>query len=135
MASHRTLGILGMGALGGACAKALAALKFNVIGWSRTDKRQQQQQLDRDTADDQRIEHCHGSKGLNHVLAKSEIMVLLLPNTPETKHIIRKETLAKCQKGVTIKNVGRGSLVHEDDLVQALNEQQVSGATLDVFET
>ena len=126
LASQRTVGILGMGALGGACAGALAALKFNVVGWSRTDK---QRPLDLE-----RIALYHGPKGLEQVLQRSEFLVLLLPNTPETKHILRKETLAKCQTGVVIINVGRGSLIHETDLLYALNSGKVSGATLDVFE-
>jgi glyoxylate/hydroxypyruvate reductase A len=66
-------------------------------------------------------------------MAASDILMLLLPETPETLQIIRRETLQKCKGGVYIINVGRGSSINDDDLLEALQKGTVAGATLDVF--
>lgn len=121
LASQRTVGILGIGELGGACAEALRQLNFRVVGWSKGAKHREG------------IECFHGTEGLNKVLRQSDVLVLLLPNTVDTENIIRKETLDKCKDGVAIINAGRGSLVNDDDLLEALDSGKVSGATLDVF--
>jgi len=131
LARQRTVGILGLGELGGSCAEALTRLHFQVYGWSRTEK-QQQKRSDHDH--DNTIHCCHGPEGLDIVLAQSDILVLLLPDTPETHHIIHRETLSKCKPGVKLINVGRGSAIQEDDLLEALHSGMVGGATLDVFQ-
>lgn len=64
---------------------------------------------------------------------KTDILVLLLPDTPQTRDIINQDSLDKCKPGVCIVNVGRGSAIEEDDLIEALKTGHVGGATLDVF--
>ncbi|MBS9718474.1 2-hydroxyacid dehydrogenase [Pseudohalocynthiibacter aestuariivivens] len=121
LARTRTVGILGLGALGQACGEALSALNFNVLGWSKSKK-----QLDNIT--------CHsGEEGLKTVLRSSEILVLLLPKTPETENILNIETLALMPKGAKIINPGRGPLINDDALLAALDSGQTGHATLDVF--
>lgn len=122
LASQRTVGILGLGELGTSCAKALLDLRFQVHGWSRTPKELEG------------VKCSHGPTGIGNVLKEADILVLLLPDTPQTKHILCRETFARCKPGVQIINVGRGSAIQEDDLLLALNQGIVAGATLDVFE-
>ena len=123
LASQRTVGVLGMGELGGACADSLSNMGFRVLGWSRTEK-------SREGAE------CRwGPDGLDSILAESDVLVLLLPNTPETADLINVDALNKCKPGVAIINPGRGSLIDDGALLSALDSGRVSGATLDVFRT
>ena len=121
LARDRTVGILGLGELGRASAEALARLNFNVHGYSRSPK-----SVPGVT--------CHsGPGGLSDVLSVSEILVLLLPNTPETENILNAETLALLPKGAVIINPGRGALIDDDALLAALDNGHIAHATLDVF--
>ncbi|SDX11787.1 glyoxylate/hydroxypyruvate reductase A [Ruegeria halocynthiae] len=121
LASQRTVCILGLGALGEACVRALATLGFHVIGWSRTAK------------DISGVTCLHGSDGLRVALSQSEIVVLLLPDTAATENMLNADTLALLPKGAQIINPGRGPLIDDDALLHALNSGQVGHATLDVF--
>lgn len=121
LASDRNVTILGLGTLGFACAKALKTLGFNVRGWSRTPKQQHA------------IFCLHGITGLDEALRKADILVLLLPLTSETTHIINAKRLAQLPKGAVIINPGRGPLINDDDLLAALDRKDIAHATLDVF--
>ncbi len=123
LASERRVTILGLGELGAASAAALVALGFDVAGWSRSAKT-----IPGVT--------CHGgADGLRDALAKAEILVLLLPSTPETADILKAETLALLPQGAVILNPGRGALIDEEALLSALDIGQVAHATLDTFKT
>ncbi|MBV1902034.1 MAG: glyoxylate/hydroxypyruvate reductase A, partial [Marinosulfonomonas sp.] len=121
LARNRSVGLLGLGQLGTACARALAGLNFPVMAWSRRP-----QTLDG-------IETHHGSAGLARVLAQAEILVLLLPLTSATENILNVENLSLMPKGAVVINPGRGQLIDDDALLGALNCGQISHATLDVF--
>lgn len=69
------------------------------------------------------------------MLAQSDILVLLLPQTPETTHIINAKTLAMLPKGARILNPGRGPLIDDNALLAALESGHIAHATLDVFAT
>lgn len=123
LAASRPVGILGLGALGSAAGEALAGLGFPVQGWSRRDKA---------------LPHiaCHtGADGLDTVLATSDILVLLLPQTPATRHILNPRSIARLREGTVILNPGRGPLIDDDALIAALRAGHVGHATLDVFDT
>ena len=123
VASDRPVGILGLGELGSACARALGRLGFPVSGWSRTPK-----QLDGVA--------CHsGEDGLHTVLKQSQILILLLPSTAATENTLNAETLAMLPKGAFIINPGRGPLIDDDALLAALDSGHIAHATLDVFRT
>lgn len=123
LAQDRHVGLLGLGALGGACAQMLVQLGFSVTGWSRT-RRDMAQII------------CHsGQAGLSQVLSRSEILVTLLPDTPETVNILNATTLAQLPRGACIINPGRGSLIDDSALLAALDSGDVAAATLDVFRT
>ena len=92
LARERPVTILGMGALGAACAAALRGLNFPVTGWSRTAK-----------------PGClHGADGLQAALASAQIVVILLPKTPETENLLDATRLAMLPRGAVILNPGRG---------------------------
>jgi glyoxylate/hydroxypyruvate reductase A len=121
LASDRVVGVLGLGALGAATAEMLRSVGFQVTGWSRTPK------------DLQGVDCRAGSDGLRAVLAKSEILVVILPLTAETTNILNAETLAQLPAGACIINAGRGPLIDDDALLAALASDHIRHATLDVF--
>ncbi len=123
LAHERKIGILGLGELGRAAALALKGLGFHVIGWSAREKA-----LPGVT--------CHfGADGLESTLQAAEILVTLLPHTPQTENILNARTLALLPRGARIINPGRGALINDDALLSAVESGQVSQATLDVFRT
>ena len=121
IARERPVTMLGMGELGTACAHALAALNFPVTGWSRTPK-----QIPG-------IPCLHGDTGLDQALSTAQIVVTLLPRTPETENTLNARTLSLLPKGAVILNPGRGPLIDDDALLAALDAGQIGHATLDVF--
>jgi glyoxylate/hydroxypyruvate reductase A len=121
--ADRAVTILGLGVLGQACAAALVTLGFPVTGWSRTAKRVEG------------IRCLHGADGLADALRSAEIVVLLLPDTPETENVLNADTLALLPRGAFVINPGRGPLIDDDALLAALDSGQISHATLDVFRT
>lgn len=121
LARNRAVTVLGLGELGRACAQSLRALGFDVAGWSRTQK----------TGLDWPC--FHGADGLRAALARSEILILLLPNTPETENTLNAETLACLPRGAFLINPGRGTLIDDTALLAALDDGQIAHATLDVF--
>ena len=123
LARNRPVGVLGLGELGAACAGALAALNFQVSGWSRSEKA-----IDG-------ISCLHGEDGLQQVLAGSEIVVLLLPLTAATDNVMNAQRFTLMPKGSFLLNPGRGALVDDDALLQALASGRIAHATLDVFRT
>lgn len=121
LARERSVGILGLGELGRACAEALLALNFRVVGWSRSPR-------EIPGAD------CFSGPGsLDAVLPRSEILVLLLPNTPETENVIGARAIGLLPPGAVIINPGRGSLIDDEALLGAVRSGKVAHATLDVF--
>lgn len=121
LARDRKVGILGLGELGRECAYALRALKFDVAGWSRSEK-----QLNG-------IKCYHGDVGLRTILARSEILILLLPLTDETREVLDAKRLALLPEGAVIINPGRGPLIDDAALLNALDSGRIGHATLDVF--
>lgn len=120
-ARDRGVTVLGLGDLGTACATALAALNFDVTGWSRSA---------RTVAG---VRCLAGQEALPAALARSEIVVLLLPLTAATRDILNARTLAMLPRGAMIVNAGRGALIDDGALIAALGSGQVAHATLDVF--
>ena len=119
----RRVGVLGLGVLGRDAATHLNALEFDVAGWSRSPKT-----IPGVTCFD-------GRDGFGEFLARTEILVCLLPLTPETTGIINKETLRQLPAGAAVINAARGPHVVDEDLIAALDSGHIQGATLDVFHT
>lgn len=123
LASERTIGILGLGQLGAAVGKALNGLGFNVTGWSQSRK------------DIAGIACEWGATGLDRVLARAEILILLLPLTRQTRNILNAETIERLPMGAVVINPGRGGLIDDAALLNALESGRLRHATLDVFTT
>ncbi len=121
LASDRKVTVLGLGALGAACAGALRDLGFDVTGWSRAPK------------EVPGIRCLNGAAGLVDALTGAEGLVLLLPATPETDNLINAERLALMAPGAFVINPGRGPLIDDAALLAALDKGQIGHATLDVF--
>jgi len=120
------VGVMGLGVLGCDAAAILVRLGFRVAGWSRTPRH-----LDG-------VESFHGEAGLAAFLARTEILVCLLPHTPATEDIINLALLRRLKRdgalgGAYLINAGRGRLQVNADILAALNEGLLAGASLDVF--
>jgi glyoxylate/hydroxypyruvate reductase A len=120
---HRKLqvAILGLGALGEHLARALAALDIAATGWTRSPR----------AVDG--IDTVSGAEALDALLARSNVVVCLLPLTDATEGVLSAGLFAKLQRGAYLINVGRGGHLVEADLIPALDSGQLSGAALDVF--
>ncbi len=118
----RRVGILGLGSLGRDAAEKLAGLRFDVAGWSRSPK------------EIEGISCYHGKAGLAEFLARTDMLVCLLPLTGETEGILNAENFARLPRGASIVNCARGGHLVEADLLAALDAGQLGGAVLDVFD-
>ncbi|MGR3912950.1 MAG: glyoxylate/hydroxypyruvate reductase A [Gammaproteobacteria bacterium] len=118
---ERRIGMLGLGVLGADAARRLAALGFDVAGWSRGEKRIPG------------VDSYHGARALPRLLARSDILVCLLPLTAQTENILNAANLARLPKGAFVINAARGGHCVEADLLAALDRGHLSGAALDVF--
>jgi glyoxylate/hydroxypyruvate reductase A len=123
LACDRPVAMLGLGALGSACARALVSLGFPVRGWSRTPRELPG------------VACHHGPEGLETALRGARIAVLLLPLTPGTERIMDAARLALLAPGAALLNPGRGPLVDDEALLAALDSGQLGHATLDTFRT
>src|SRR5258707_6293758 len=125
-ASAIAVGIMGLGALGANAAQVLARIGFRVAGWSRSPKR-----IDG-------IECFHGREQLVAFLERTDILVCLLPLTPDTRHILDRGLLAKLNRNgplgaPVLINAGRGGLQNEADILACLDDGMLGAASLDVF--
>jgi glyoxylate/hydroxypyruvate reductase A len=128
LASAITVGIMGLGTLGASAAQALSGLGFRVIGWSRSAK-----EIDG-------IECFHGEDGLEPFLRRTDILVCLLPLTPQTRHILNRDLFSKLNRNSpmgapVLINAGRGGLQNEADILGCLDDGTLGAASLDVYET
>jgi glyoxylate/hydroxypyruvate reductase A len=128
-AAHEVaVGVMGLGELGRDAAEVLTRLGFQVAGWSRTAKAMSG------------VQNFHGAEGLDAFLARTEILVCLLPHTPATEAVLNLTLLRKLKRngalgGAYLINAGRGRLQGDQDILAALDEGSLAGATLDVFPT
>lgn len=127
-ASQTTVGIMGLGVLGQDAANRLAPLGFDLRGWSRTSK-----SIDG-------METFAGENSFDAFLSGTDILVNLLPLTPETRGILNYDTFRKLRRdrldgGPVVVNAARGGHQKEADIVKALGDGTLGAASLDVFET
>jgi len=117
------VGVMGLGAIGADTARKFAILGFDTAGWSRTPK------------DIEGVESFAGPDALAPFLARTDILVCVLPRTPETEGILDIDAFAAMPAGAYLINIARGDHVVEEDLLSALNVGKLAGAALDVFRT
>ena len=121
-----SVGVMGLGALGADAADALRRLGFRVSGWSRNPR-----QIDG-------VECYHDKAQLDTFLQRTDILVCLLPLTPDTRHILNRELFARLNRNSPIGapvliNAGRGGLQNEVDILRCLDDGTLGAASLDVF--
>ena len=115
----KTLGVVGAGHIGMEVIKVAKALGMNILVHTRTPK-----------ADGDGIRYV----SLDELLENSDYITLHCPLNDQTKHMINKETIAKMKPSAVIINTGRGPLINEADLCEALAAKRIAGAGLDVQE-
>lgn len=114
-------GILGLGELGQDIGQKLKQLGFEVAGFSRSPKAVEG------------LETFSGASELPYFLRKVNLLICLLPLTPQTKDFLNWDFFSQCKPGTYLINVARGEHLVEEDLIRALDEGLLAGATLDVF--
>jgi len=127
-ASAISVGVMGLGTLGASAGIALTRFGFRVSGWSRSRR-----EIDG-------IECLHGEAQLDPFLQRTDILVCLLPLTPDTRHILNRRLYSKLSRNSpmgapVLINAGRGGLQNEADILACLNDGTLGAASLDVYET
>ena len=117
----KTVGIIGCGSVGTECAKRFRAFGCEILGINRSEKV------------DEAYDHIWGLEHLKQVLERSDVVVLTLPLSENTRHLINRDTLTWMKDGAVLVNLSRGAIVDEEALIQALGGK-LGGAVLDVFE-
>lgn len=117
----KTLGILGLGAIGLEVARKAHVLEMTVIGTKRSP------------GPLPHVDRVYAPEATAEVLGASDFVVLLLPSTAETRGIMNAKTLAQMRKTAYLLNFGRGELIVDEDLVAAVKAGTIAGAVLDVF--
>lgn len=120
-----TVGIIGYGEIGKEIAKRAKGIDMAVIGC----RKRQKKTTKHDPADE-----VVGLEEMDRVLREADFLVLALPSTKETFHLINEEKINKMKPTSYLINIGRGSTIAEPDLLYALKTKKIRGAALDVFE-
>jgi phosphoglycerate dehydrogenase-like enzyme len=123
---NKTLCVVGMGSIGRSIAERARPFGMRVVGVKRTVR-------DGDEAWDS-ADELYPTAELHSALGGADYVAVTLPGTPETRRLIDAEAIAAIKQGAYFANVGRGTVVDEAALVEALRGGHLSGAALDVFE-
>ena len=121
-----SVGLMGLGVLGSNAADVLRRIGFRVAGWSRSER----------TIEG--VECFHGEGGIEPFLRRSDILVCLLPLTPQTRHVLNRGIFERLNRtspmgAPVLINAGRGGLQNETDLLACLDDGTLGAASLDVF--
>lgn len=122
----KTLGIVSYGTIGQACAHLAKAFGMRVLALRRRPEM---------SANDPLVDHVYGPDGIGEMLAESDYVAVCSPNAPGTRGLIGAGELAVMKPSSVILNVGRGPVIVESALIEALRENRIRGAVLDVFDT
>lgn len=120
-AQERRIGVLGLGVLGKLSTERLVNNGFSVAGWSRSKKYIEG------------VQCFYGDKGLASLLKQSDILICLLPLTPQTQGLLNYQTLSYLPTGASLINFARGPIIDDDALLKKLERRLISHAVLDVF--
>ncbi|MCT4477897.1 D-2-hydroxyacid dehydrogenase [Peribacillus frigoritolerans] len=120
---EKTIGIIGVGKIGKETAKIAKAFGMTVLGMRHSNK------------SEEFVDEMFTQKQLNDLLPRCDYIVVTLPLTQETRYMFGKKEFMLMKRSAFFINIGRGNLVIQNDLVQALMDKEIAGAGLDVFET
>ncbi|MFY0781483.1 D-2-hydroxyacid dehydrogenase [Peribacillus simplex] len=120
---EKTIGIIGVGKIGKETAKIAKAFGMTVLGMRHSGK------------SEEFVDEMFTQNQLNDLLPKCDYIVVTLPLTPETRNMFGKNEFRLMKPSAFFINIGRGNLVIQNELVQALKDKDIAGAGLDVFET
>ncbi len=120
---ERTIGILGLGTIGSEIAKVAKAFGMRVIGLRK-----------KPLVPPEHVDLLLGPDNLSQLLRESDHIVVALPLTAETRHLITKKEFDLMERQPYFYNLSRGAIINEIDLIEALGQKKIRGAGLDVFE-
>jgi phosphoglycerate dehydrogenase-like enzyme len=121
----KTVGIIGLGHIGREVARLSKAFGMNVIATRRSATR---------TSRARYVDRLLPSKQMPSLLEESDFVVISVPHTPETHHLIGEKELGMMKPAAYIINIARGGIIDEEALIRALDEKRIAGAGLDVTE-
>ena len=124
MAEGKTMGIVGYGDIGRAAARLAKGLGMHVIALRRRPEQSQGDPL---------VDEVMGNDRLHELMARSDYVVVTAPLTPDTRGLVSAQAIAAMKPGAVMINVGRGAVIDEPALIDALRQQRIRGAALDVF--
>ncbi len=122
LARRWPVGVMGLGVIGAFVAQRIAAQGYPVAGWSRSGKSVEG------------VEVFAGATGFDPFLARTRVLLNVLPLTLDTRGILNSRTFTAMPRGGYVVNIGRGGHMVDADLIAALDSGQLAGAMLDVFE-
>ena len=120
---QKNVGILGIGVIGEEIANKCKAFGMTVYG------------IDIAKREVDSVDHFHDPSGLLQVMPKVDYFIIVVPYTPETEHMINEKVLSAMKSTAYLINLGRGKVVDEEALIEALEHQKIAGAALDTFWT
>jgi len=120
----KTMGIIGYGDIGCACARLANAYGMKVLALRKRPEL---------SLDDHWIDRVYGIDGLSTIMAEADFLVVALALTKETMHFIKEKHFKVAKKGQIFINIARGAVVDEKALIKALQSGKLGGAALDVF--
>lgn len=123
---ERTLGIVGLGSIGIEIAKRMKSFGMRIVAIKRHPSEELREKLE--------IDFLGGPEDINYLLTESDFLIISVVLTPETRRMIGKRELGMMKKTAFLVNVSRGQVINESALIQALEEGEIAGAGLDVFE-
>lgn len=118
----KTICFIGTGSIASEAAKRLQGFDARIIGINTTGKRVEY------------FHECHPMKELENILSQADVVVVSIPGTKETHHLLNENNIGAIKKGACLVNIARGSIIKEPALIKALEKGDLRGAALDVFE-
>ena len=121
----KTMGVVGYGEIGRECARLAKALGVKIYATRRNPERSQTDPI---------VDRMFASIDLHQMLREVDVVLASAPLTPQTKHMLSKEEFAVMKPTAIVMNVGRGPVIDQAALIEALQTKKIAGAALDVFE-
>lgn len=119
---NKTIVFVGTGSIAKEAAKRFKGFDVTILGINTSGK------------DVEYFDKCYPIDDINDIIKKADVLVLSIPSTEKTYHLIDKEKIDNLKESCILINISRGNIINESDLICALKERRISGAALDVFE-